>query len=108
MIDRAAAPRFVVVDRLDAVAVRISQERPVVVVPVRRPRAGTTVVRVAGGDAGSPEGIDVLARRRNEADVQAGGRRVLGIDPDDQELLEQEELVTRDRGLQLERRQHVR
>src|SRR6202042_2275598 len=52
VVDVAAAAGVVVCDGLDAVAVGIAQERPVVVGRVQRPLAGTAVVLVSGRDAG--------------------------------------------------------
>jgi hypothetical protein len=71
VVDDVAAGRALVAHRLGAVAVGVQQERAVVLGRVDRPWAGRTVVAVAGVDAGLPEALDVLARRRDEADVQA-------------------------------------
>ena len=58
-------------DRLDAVAVRVEQERAVVVVAVVRPWPGRPVVGVPGLRARLPERVDVLVRGSNEPDVEA-------------------------------------
>ena len=58
------------VDRLDAVSVRIEQEGTVVVVAVLGPRAGPAVALVSGRRSRLPEPVDVLPRRGREADVQ--------------------------------------
>jgi hypothetical protein len=58
------------VDGLDAVAVRIEQERAVVVGTVGRARPGCAVARVTAVDPRLPEGVDGRAVGRAEADVQ--------------------------------------
>jgi hypothetical protein len=77
VIDVAALAQRAVVDRLGAVAVRVEQEGAVVVVAVLGTQPGRPVVAVAGLRARPPEGIDVLARGRDEADVQPPRHRVL-------------------------------
>ena len=79
MVDQVAVGDEVVVDRLGAVAVGVEQEAAVVVVAVLGAQAGLAVVAVAGVDAGLPERVDVLARRRGEADVEAARRGLLGV-----------------------------
>ena len=76
MVDVAAVAGAAVVNRLDAVAVRVEQEPAVIVGTVLRPRTGLAVAAVAGVDAGLPERVDVHSRRRDEADVQAPTHRV--------------------------------
>src|SRR6266536_1524894 len=68
-----------VMHRLRAVAVRVEQEPAVVIRPVLGAWSRRAVVAVAGFDADAPELVDVLARRRDKADVQPPGGRVLAI-----------------------------
>ena len=62
MVDHAVAAQLAVVDGLGAVAVRVEQERAVVVVAVPAARARLAGIAVAGAHAGLPERLDVLAR----------------------------------------------
>ena len=88
MVDRAGLALLARVHRFDAVAVRVAQERAVVVLSVLRPRTGRAVVGVAGLDAGAVEGVDELVRRRVERDVEVprdgltvgGDREIAPID----------------------------
>ena len=66
-------------NRLDAVAVWIEQERPVVLLAVLRPEPRLAVARVTGLRPGAPELIDLLARWRDEGDVQSARPRMLGL-----------------------------
>jgi hypothetical protein len=65
-------PQVAVVHGLDAVPLRVEQEAAVVDGAVHRSRPGLAVGRVPGVDAGAPEGVDVLPRRRRERDVEPG------------------------------------
>src|SRR4051812_23230703 len=80
MVDGPASPRCSVVHGLGTVAVGIEQEGPVVVVAVLGPRARPSVVGIAGIDARLPELVDLLARGRDEPDVEPRGTgvRVIG------------------------------
>src|SRR4051812_3524094 len=66
---------------LDVVAVGIEQERRVVRRTVVRAQAGLAVVRAAGGDARRVELVDDGALRRREREVDAGGLRLGGVQP---------------------------
>ena len=81
VVDHPVAAQVAVVDGLGAVAVRVEQERAVVVVAVLAARARLAGVAVAGAHARLPERLDVLARRRGEGDVQPPrhAARVLGL-----------------------------
>ena len=70
VVDRAAAADRTVVDGLGAVPVRVEEEGPVVVAAVLWTRSGLAVALVAGTVADLPEAVDVLPRRRREADVE--------------------------------------
>ena len=59
MVDHAAVPPEVVVDRLRAVAVRVEQEAAVVVGAVLGTQARLAVVAIAGVDSRLPERVDV-------------------------------------------------
>ena len=67
--DRSLAQRAVV-HGFGAVAVRVEEERAVVVVAVLRTQPGRAVVWVARGGTRLPELVDVSTRRGGEADVQ--------------------------------------
>jgi hypothetical protein len=58
-----------VTDRLDAIAVRVDEERAVVVLVVGGTRAGRAVVHAACGQAGGMEGVDLRRARRPECPV---------------------------------------
>jgi hypothetical protein len=75
VVDDSLAPGVAVMGGLDAVAVRIEQERSVVVVAVLRPRARCALVGVTGRGTGLPELIDLLPARRCERDVEPAGAR---------------------------------
>src|SRR5919205_4473287 len=64
-----------VVDGLHAVAVRVEDEGAVVVLPVLRARPRRAVVAIPRAGERVPEPVDVLARGRDEPDVQAPGHR---------------------------------
>src|SRR5436190_21017727 len=69
VIDRSRPPLFVMYG-FGAIAVRIEQEGAVVAGRVLRPRARRAVVAVAGLGSDPPELVDVLARRRDERDME--------------------------------------
>jgi len=79
VVDVAAAASVAAVDGLDAVAVGVAQERPVIVGPVQRPLARAAVVLVSGRNAGAPERVDVLPGRGDKTGVQGARRRMLGV-----------------------------
>jgi hypothetical protein len=106
VVDHAAAGDEIVVDRLGAVAVGVEQEAAVVVRPVLRTQPGLAVVAVARVDAGLAERVDVLARRRREADVEASGRRLRGVRGREGELVPLDEPVGGVRPLEPVRAQH--
>ena len=72
---------------LGAVAVGIEQERAVVAVAVLGSRARLAVVGEPGLGSDAPERVDLLDRRRDEADVEPPGDRVLRIGARQQEVL---------------------
>jgi hypothetical protein len=80
VVDVALAVHAAVVHGLDAVAVRVEEERAVVVTGVLRAQAWPTVALVAGFEAALPERIDLGARARPEADVQTGRRFITARD----------------------------
>jgi hypothetical protein len=94
--------------RLGAVAVGVEQERAVVVVPVLGTGPGRAVVAVAGGGPDAPELVDVLARGRDERDVQAPGHRGLGARLSQREVVPLGELIVAVRLRDAERAQHRR
>jgi hypothetical protein len=100
--------RLSVVDRLGAVAVRVEQERAVVVGRVLRALARRAVVAVAGGRADPPELVDELARRRQPGDVQAPRDRVVRVRGGEREVVPLGEVVARVRLLAPERAQQGR
>jgi hypothetical protein len=65
------------VNRLRAVAVRVEEERAVVLGAVLGAEARSAVVGVAGLDPRLPERVDVGAGGGDEADVEVPGRRAL-------------------------------
>src|SRR5438128_1673700 len=77
MVDAARLAPPSVVHGLHAVAVRIDEKRPVVVLAVLRTRPRCPVVRIAGFCADAPELLDDRPGRREEGDVQPAGDRLL-------------------------------
>jgi hypothetical protein len=106
VVDQVALAHEVVVDGLGAVAVGVEQEAAVVVGAVLGARAGLAVVAVAGVDAGLPERVHVLARRRGEADVHAARDRLLVVGRGERELVVVDEPVLGPDALGAERSQH--
>ena len=102
---RAAAPAPVV-DRLDAVAVGIEEERAVVGLVVDGPRAGLAVARVPRPDPGVPERVDVVARAGDEGDVQTGRDGALGVGLGGAEVLPLVEVLGLVRQAVAEGREH--
>ena len=78
MIDDRSLAQRAVVHGFGAVAVRVEEERAVVVVAVLRTQPGRAVVWIARGGTRLPELVDVSARRGGEADVQPPRHRALG------------------------------
>ena len=93
-------------DSLDAVSVRIEQEGAVVVGAVGSARPGCAVARVTGVDPGLPESVDGAGVGRAEADVQAAGKRVVGIGPANVPVLPLDELGVRVARLDAELGEH--
>jgi hypothetical protein len=91
-----------------AVAVGIEQEGAVVVVPVLGPRAGRSIVAVAGLDARPVEGVDVLAAGRHEPDVQPLGRGPALLGGRDREVVPLDQVVGAVARLDPERREDGR
>jgi hypothetical protein len=110
VVDVALAGHAAVVHGLDAVAVRVEEERAVIVTRVLRTQACLTVALVAGFDAALPERIDLGARARPEADVQTARRCVTVRDREVTPLGELRaavaELAGRSRLLESDRAQH--
>src|SRR6266542_4808200 len=77
VIDLPGSALSSVVHRFGAVAVRVEQERTVVVVAVLGTLARLAVVAVAGTRPRAPELIHELARRSEERHMQAPGHRLL-------------------------------
>ncbi len=69
-------------DRLDVVAVGIEDEGGVVALVVVRPLAGRAVVASAGGERRVVEGLDGVAVRGGEGDVELALQRFAGADPE--------------------------
>src|ERR671931_716055 len=87
VVDDALARERAGVHRLNTVAVGIAQEGAVVVLAVLLARSGGPVVGVPGVDSGLPEGVDLLARGRDERDVQVRRHRMVVGGRGDQEVL---------------------
>ena len=81
MVDAAGGQGVcaVVMDRLDAVAIRVEQERAVVGRAVVRARPRRAVAGVPRVDPGPPERVDLRAVARAEANVQPAGDQVLAV-----------------------------
>src|SRR3954470_16904234 len=79
VVDAADGPGVlaVVVDGLDAVAVRVEQEPTVVGRAVLRSRPRCAVVLESRLDARMPERVDLRALAGTEGDVEPAGHRVL-------------------------------
>jgi hypothetical protein len=107
VVDHAlAAAQPAVVDGLDAVAVRVAQERAVVVLAVLTPLARRAVVGEARVDAGLPEVVDLLARGRAERDVQPARDGVLVLGLGHQEVVPLREARRAVGLVDAERREH--
>jgi hypothetical protein len=87
VVDVPGRADLAVVDGLRAVAVRIEQEAAVVVVAVLGPRPRGAIVAVPPVHPGSPERVDVLARARDEADVQPARDRVASLRRGEREVV---------------------
>src|SRR5262249_57818482 len=82
---RCAPPtrRLLHADCLDVVAVRVREERGVVLRAVVRAHARRSVVLAACGEAALVEGVDAGAARRTERHVRARALRILrGVEPE--------------------------
>src|SRR4051812_3744248 len=87
-----ALARLVVVDGLEAVAVRVVHEGTVVGGRVLRARPGLAVVGMAGLGHGPPPAVDLLARAGEQREVQVPRRRPLLARGRDREVLPLEEV----------------
>ena len=87
VVDDPARAQRAVMDGLGAVAVGIKQERPVVVAAVLGPRPRSSVLGVPGSGALPPELVDLLARGRDERDVEPPGERTCVIGAGQREVL---------------------
>jgi hypothetical protein len=96
----------VVDHRLDAVAVRVEQERGVVAGAVPRARARSAVVAAARVDARPPERLDLLAVACAEGDVEPAREPVAGVDRADVPVLPLDEVGAGAARLGAERAQH--
>src|SRR5207249_11189937 len=105
MVDGPAGD-VAVVDRLGAVAVRVEEERAVVVVAVLRARTGWAVVPVARLRPDAPELVDLRARAGIEADVEAARHRMLAGRRGEREILPLGEVLVAVRPLAADRPQH--
>src|SRR5262245_2798617 len=80
------APDVAVVDSLRTVAVRVEQERAVVVLPVMRPRAGHAVVSMPGVCTDAPELVHELLRRRGESNMEVSRDWIVAVGRGEREL----------------------
>lgn len=87
VVDVAAASNVGVVNRLDAIAVRIAQEAPVVAGRVLPALARRAVVLIAGIGSGAPELVDEVSRRSHKGNVQVRGRRIRAVGGKDREVV---------------------
>ena len=87
VVDVAAAAHVAVDHGLGAVAGGVAQEAAVVAGRVLRALAGRAVVVAARVDPGAPERVHVLARGRDEPDVQVAGGRVPGAGREQREVI---------------------
>jgi hypothetical protein len=106
VVDVPRRADLAVMDGFRAVAVRIQEEAAEVVVAVLGPRPWGAVVAVPRLGAGPPERVDVLARARAEADVQAARHRVLVVGGREREVVPLGEARVAVGGLDAQRLEH--
>src|SRR5204862_5448825 len=92
----------VVVDRLDAVAAGVEQERAVIRRAALRARPRRAVVAVPRVDARLPERVDLRAVAGAEADVEPAGHRMLAVRRPDGPLVPLDQVSVRVGGLDAE------
>src|SRR5439155_14790724 len=83
----------VVMHGLDAVTVGVEDERAVIIGPVQGPRPGRAVVAVTRGCQHTPELVDMLARGRDECNVQGARHRTFCARTRDREVVPLEEMT---------------